>query len=87
REVLPLRKIIADETLLNYNAMIRDLFALLAEARARISSNTLAIDARRDFWLATVDLHAAIVGGRGAGEAADMPRTMPTGGAAQAGDH
>jgi hypothetical protein len=38
--------------------------ALLAEARARISSNMLAIDARRDFWLATVDLHAAIVGGR-----------------------
>ena len=67
--------------------MIRDLFALLAEARARISSNTLAIDARRDFWLATVDLHAAIVGLRDAGEAADMPRTMPTGDAARAGDH
>ena len=52
REVLPLRRIIAEETLLNYNAMIRDLFALLAEARARIAANTQAIEARRDFWLA-----------------------------------
>ncbi len=65
REVLPLRRIIAEETLLNYNAMIRDLFALLAEARARIAANTQAIEARRDFWLAAVDLEAAIVGGRG----------------------
>ena len=65
REVLPLRQIISDETLLNYNAMIRDLFALLAEARARIAANTQAIEARRDFWLAAVDLEAAIVGGRG----------------------
>src|SRR5215470_18548894 len=68
REVLPLRKIIADETLLNYNAMIRDLFALLGEARARIAANTQAIEARRDFWLASVDLHAAIARGRGAAE-------------------
>jgi outer membrane protein TolC len=73
REVLPLRKIISDETLLNYNAMIRDLFALLGEARARITANSQAIEARRDFWLASVDLHAAIVGGRGVGESFAMP--------------
>ena len=71
--MLPLRKIISDETMLNYNAMIRDLFALLGEARARITANTQAIEARRDFWLASVDLHAAIVGGRGAGETSAMP--------------
>ncbi len=73
REVLPLRKIISEETLLNYNAMIRDLFALLADARARILANVQAIEARRDFWLASVDLHAAIVGGRGGGETAEGP--------------
>ena len=73
REVLPLRKIISDETLLNYNAMIRDLFALLGEARARITANNQAIEARRDFWLASVDLHATIIGGRGAGETSTMP--------------
>ena len=37
REVLPLRKIISDETLLRYNAMQIDVFALLAEARQRIN--------------------------------------------------
>jgi outer membrane protein TolC len=78
REVLPLRKIISDETMLNYNAMIRDLFALLGEARARISANSQAIEARREFWLASVDLHAAIVGGRGAGETAQVPSTTTT---------
>ena len=35
-EVVPLRKIISDETLLRYNAMLIDVFALLTEARQRI---------------------------------------------------
>jgi len=87
REVLPLRKIISDETLLNYNAMIRDLFALLADARARILANVQAIEARRDFWLATVDLHTAIVGGRGSGEAAGEPRSAATSSAGEQGGH
>jgi outer membrane protein TolC len=85
REVLPLRKIISDETLLNYNAMIRDLFALLTDARARILANVQAIDARRDFWLASVDLHTAIVGGRGGGESAEAPRAAMAGVAEPAG--
>jgi outer membrane protein TolC len=63
REVLPLRKIISDETLLRYNAMLIDVFALLAEARQRIAATITAIDAKRDFWLATVDLKAAVAGG------------------------
>jgi outer membrane protein TolC len=63
RDVLPLRKIISDEMLLRYNAMQVDVFALLAEARQRIASNTAAIAADRDFWLAETDLHAVIAGG------------------------
>jgi outer membrane protein TolC len=63
REVLPLRKIISDETLLRYNAMLIDVFALLAEARQRIAATIAAIEAKRDFWLATVDLKAAVAGG------------------------
>src|SRR5262245_15169198 len=86
REILPLRQIISDETLLNYNAMITDLFRLLADARARITANVQAIEAQRDFWLAAVDLHTAIVGGGGAGEAPDTARTGPAGGA-EAGNH
>ena len=63
REVLPLRKIISDETLLRYNAMLIDVFSLLAEARQRIAATITAIEAKRDFWLATVDLKAATIGG------------------------
>ncbi len=63
REVLPLRKTISDETLLQYNAMIADPTELLVDARARIASNSAAIEAQRDFWLATVNLNAAMMGG------------------------
>jgi len=49
-----------------------DVFALLAEARQRIASNTAAIAADRDFWLADTDLRAVIAGGIGA-PAADTP--------------
>ena len=54
--MLPLRKIISDETLLRYNAMQIDVFALLAEARQRIAATTAAIEAQRDFWLAETNL-------------------------------
>jgi len=63
REVLPLRKIISDETLLRYNAMQIDVFSLLAEARQRIAATVGAIDARRDFWVAATSLTTAVVGG------------------------
>ena len=63
REVLPLRKMISDETLLRYNAMQIDVFALLTEARQRTASTIAAIEAQRDFWLAQTELLAAVVGG------------------------
>jgi len=62
-EVLPLRKMISDEMLLRYNAMMIDVFALLTEARQRVVSTTSGVEAQRDFWLAAVDLDAAILGG------------------------
>jgi outer membrane protein TolC len=73
-EVLPLRKIISDETLLRYNAMQIDVFALLEEARQRITSTSAAIEAERDFFIAQTNLGAAIVGG---GSAA-MPEAIQT---------
>ena len=63
REVLPLRKIISDETLLRYNAMQIDVFSLLAEARQRIAATVSAIEARRAFFIAEADLFAALTGG------------------------
>src|SRR5438132_12832121 len=74
REVLPLRKIISDETLLRYNAMLIDVFSLLGEARQRIASTITAIEAKRDFWLATGDLKAAVAGGRASGSRNEAPR-------------
>jgi len=65
KTILPLRETISEQTLLNYNGMLSDLFGLLIDARERISANVQAIDAKRDFWLADVDLHAALVGGGG----------------------
>jgi|KBSSwiStaDraftv2_1062776.scaffolds.fasta_scaffold29777_3 outer membrane protein TolC len=63
REVLPLRKVISEETLLRYNAMQIDVFALLIEARQRIAATNAAIEAERDFWLAETNLGAAVLGG------------------------
>jgi len=82
REILPLRKIISDETMLRYNAMIADLSALLVDARARIMSNIAAIDAQRDYFLATSDLQAAILGGGVDGGATEGPRVAAAGGEA-----
>ena len=62
-EVLPLRKIISDEMILRYGAMQIDVFALLAEARQRINASVAAIEAQREFWLASTDLGVAVVGG------------------------
>ncbi len=84
REVLPLRKIISDETLLRYNAMQIDVFALLSEARQRTAATIAAIEAQRDFWLAQTNLLGAVAGGgsasRAAGEgASQMPASVPGG--------
>jgi outer membrane protein TolC len=75
REILPLRKIISDETLLRYNAMQIDVFALLSEARQRIAATTAAIEAQRDFWLANTNLVASVTGTGPAGDTSDPTRT------------
>jgi outer membrane protein TolC len=84
REVLPLRKIISDETLLRYNAMQIDVFALLAEARARILSTTSAIEANRDFRLSEAALGAVVIGG---GVSTDGPTATTQAAAQTTGEH
>jgi outer membrane protein TolC len=79
RQVLPLRKTISDETMLRYGAMQIDVFSLLTDARQRIAANVGAIEAVRDFWLASTDLDAAIVGG-GDGSAATTQSANSTAG-------
>jgi outer membrane protein TolC len=61
-EIVPLRKLIADENLLRYNGMLIGVFELLADAREQIGSVVQAIDAQRDFWLADAALQAELIG-------------------------
>jgi outer membrane protein TolC len=80
RNVLPLRKIISDELMLRYGAMQIDVFTLLLESQQKISINAAAVDALRDFWLASTDLSAVIVGGGTDGaEAANIAIPAPGG--------
>ena len=60
--VLPLRKAVEEESLLTYNGMITNTFDLLADTRARIDTQLMAVNARRNFWLAEADLAAATFG-------------------------
>jgi outer membrane protein TolC len=76
-QVAPLRKIIADEDLLRYNGMLLDPFQLLADTRANVTGSIAGIEALRDFWLAKVDLQAALLGG-----GQDPEQQSPSGGTA-----
>jgi outer membrane protein TolC len=75
--ILPLRQVIADETMLRYGAMQIDVFALLTEARQRMAVSIAAIGAQRDFWLASASLTAAISGGGTAGDDAALQLAPP----------
>jgi len=75
--VLPLRRLIAQETLLRYNGMLADVFELLVETRERVSSNIAAIEARRAFLLAEIDLRAAVIGGGSSPSPSASPTAAP----------
>lgn len=61
-EILPLKKMIADENLLRYNGMFIGVFELLADGRDQVSSVIQAINAQADFWRAEAALRSTLVG-------------------------
>ena len=61
-EIVPLRKTMADENVLRYNAMLIGVFELLADTRDNITSVMGAIQAQQQFWLADAGLSAALLG-------------------------
>jgi outer membrane protein TolC len=61
-EIVPLRKLIADENVLRYNGMIIGVFELLADSRDQISSVIAAINAQQQFWMADAALQSSIMG-------------------------
>tara|TARA_R110002020_G_scaffold4600_6_gene19964 strand:+ start:629 stop:2089 length:1461 start_codon:yes stop_codon:yes gene_type:complete len=69
--VLPLRKAIEEQSLLTYNGMITSTFELISDAREKIESNILAVNAKRDFWLAEANLAPVVYGGSTGSSAAE----------------
>ncbi len=82
RNVLPLRNIIEEQSLLTNNGMINSTFDLLQDTRGRLNSLILSAGAKREFWLADAGLTAAILSGAGgaSGEAGEI--TISDGGGA-----
>ena len=72
--VLPLRKVITEESQLQYNGMLVDAFELLTNARENVAANVAGIRAKRDFFIADVDFQAALIGGGQADEPAPEPK-------------
>lgn len=70
--VLPLRTAIEQQSMLTYNGMITSTFELIADTREKIDSTILAVNAKRDFWLAEANLSPVIYGGATGSAAADM---------------
>lgn len=69
--VLPLRSAIEEQSMLTYNGMITSTFELIADTREKINSTILAVNAKRDFWLAEANLAPVIYGGSVNSEAAE----------------
>lgn len=69
-QILPLRKVIQDESLLQYNGMLIDVTQLIADSRGRMMSQMAAINAKRDFFIADTDFKHALIGGGISGGAA-----------------
>jgi outer membrane protein TolC len=80
-EVIPLRKIIAEENQLRYNGMIIGVFELLADSRDQINTVMAAIDAEQQFWLADAALQASLIG-RPTNTSLSATLSMPNAGSA-----
>jgi outer membrane protein TolC len=61
-EVVPLRKSVAQQNLLRYNASLISIFELLADAREQIASVDGFIQALRDFWVAKSEFDGELLG-------------------------
>jgi outer membrane protein TolC len=61
-EILPIRKSIAAQNLLRYNASLISVFDLLSDARGQIASVDDYIQSVRDFWMAKSELDTALLG-------------------------
>jgi len=61
-EVVPLRKAVAEQNLLRYNASLISVFELLADVQEQVLSTDEYIQGVRDFWIAKSELDSALLG-------------------------
>jgi len=76
---------IQEETLLQYNGMLKSTWDLLASTRGRVERSEAAVKAQRDFWLAHANLQAVLAGADYAGP--DGSSIGATGKSSAAGGH
>lgn len=60
--LLPLRRRVSEEKLLNYNGMLLSVFDLLDDVRTAAELEASTIRASRDFWIAEAQLQLALTG-------------------------
>lgn len=61
--LLPLRKTINEQAVLEYSGMLIDVFDLLTTTRESLDISVAAIGAQRDFLIAGVDFQTSLIGG------------------------
>lgn len=61
-EIIPLKKMVLEESLLRYNGMLISPFELMLTARDQVRTVSDYISALRDFWIAENNLTASLVG-------------------------
>ncbi len=76
-EILPLQRVITDESQLRFSSMLIDVFALLTEARERIAATRAAVEAKQDFWMADSALSTAVAGGGSGGSGSSRQSDGP----------
>jgi len=64
-EILPLRKSVADQNLLRYNASLISIFELLSGARDQAAGVDDYIQSARGFWIAKSEFEASLLGDPG----------------------
>lgn len=78
---LPLTVEREDDILLRYNGMLKSTWDVIDAARERVSTESAALAAERDFWLAHINLQAVLAGAEHVGGGTGLARST-RGGAA-----
>ena len=85
RVVVPARKRVLEQALLQYNAMQVGIFQLLDAQRAQLDAELAAVEALREYWTAKAAFDALLAGRLVESGGAEAPAAMPRASGASAG--